>query len=1011
MSKYSTKNRDGGWTSRHGSAGSDSYNPGTHDYDRKFDFNNVVSNSLNDAESQGNSYVNRTAETRQDIRRSEYEPEQSTTVSNTISSGISSQSRTRRRSFRDMLSAKNLSKKSSLMTILLLLFGGGGMLAAFFSPSLAIVQMKEVFTKSLNDQMRAVDERSSVLIRSKLKDVTKGSCGAVKIKCRYGTMTEKQIKKYERNNSGLKINTVPPEEGGRSGILKNRYQISSISFTDDVGKTIDIRDPALLQREMMNNVKFRAAMTKAYNPLFASLSDKVALNVMRSLKTSKRLVATGKTDEERQKNINAAVSGIEDSGARTVVKTTDKDGKEIYTDSEGNPLNSSQVESAEQQAARGEEYLKSGGMKSVLSGAVKGVSIVGYMDSACTVYNSMRFVSALSKVKKQAQAARFAMAMVLSPADSIKAGNANPDDISFVGNNLTSVQLASNDKVLDESKISNPGTAAKPPLMNNPDVNKNAFDSPGYQLAAYDTVPDVNLRASRFMLAGGSTSLLNGVLGGIATIVNGGDSNPKAVSQKCRYIQNPAVRFTGLAIGIIAGIGSFGLTTLATIGGSVAIAMALPYIESQGADIVAGNMFKDLSGIDSGDAAYVGAAGLFGSMAMNRGMKPLSKKEGVKYLAASQRSYDNYTATQKYIARATPFDINNQYSFLGSIASTIVPVAQRSKSSASMAMMNIASMFPVSLGVFSKTAHASDDGMTEKGPSEDYFNHCNDPAYNAIGIDAGPFCEVRYGLSEQELAIDPLENAQWMADTGNIDPDSETGDAKDNGQDWNYVKFLEQCAHRTVGWGEDQSENEGDGSNCISPENEPLNSHFRVYTMDQSIDASMDGDDDANTQPGTTGFPNGVSGEVNSNGWAFPTVATDNILKNYQSVGYPGVAIGAQNDFQTQGQPIFAAYAGKVIAAGPSTEFGNWIVIEHQIGNKTMTTVYARMNHEGVLVKTGDTIAAGQEIGYIGSADNDSARPYLYFELWEGRTLSDGTRVDPTPYLNAARTKSGGQNV
>lgn len=76
-----------------------------------------------------------------------------------------------------------------------------------------------------------------------------------------------------------------------------------------------------------------------------------------------------------------------------------------------------------------------------------------------------------------------------------------------------------------------------------------------------------------------------------------------------------------------------------------------------------------------------------------------------------------------------------------------------------------------------------------------------------------------------------------------------------------------------------------------------------------------------------------------------------------------------------------------------------------------MTSVYTRMNQEGVLVKPGDTIAAGQQIGYIGSADNDSAGPYLYFELWEGRALGDGTRIDPTPYLNAARTKSGAQNV
>lgn len=90
---------------------------------------------------------------------------------------------------------------------------------------------------------------------------------------------------------------------------------------------------------------------------------------------------------------------------------------------------------------------------------------------------------------------------------------------------------------------------------------------------------------------------------------------------------------------------------------------------------------------------------------------------------------------------------------------------------------------------------------------------------NQSVCDAGPFCEVRYGLSEQELARVPLENAQWMADTGNIDPESETGDAKDNGQPWNYVKFLERTHIQCLifGWGEDQSENRGDGSNCMIP--------------------------------------------------------------------------------------------------------------------------------------------------------------------------------------------------
>lgn len=82
-------------------------------------------------------------------------------------------------------------------------------------------------------------------------------------------------------------------------------------------------------------------MTKAYNPLFMDLSDKVALSVMRSLKTSKRLVATGKTDEERQK-ILMPPSVVSKTAARVrSLKLPTKTAKEIYTDNEGNPIDSS----------------------------------------------------------------------------------------------------------------------------------------------------------------------------------------------------------------------------------------------------------------------------------------------------------------------------------------------------------------------------------------------------------------------------------------------------------------------------------------------------------------------------------------------------------------------------------------------------------------------------------------------------------------------------------------------
>lgn len=1004
MSRMSTKNELGGWDSQQRSAGLNSRNPGDRHWAEKTrqDLRNLESSpsSSEDAAVQrAKQMLGGSA-----VREREQEPDAAPRVPN-ASLMTPAQRQTNRRfnqnTIKQIFTGKNLGRKSSLMTILFLLFGGGGLLTAFFSPSLAIIQMKEVFTKSLNDQFRAVDERSAVLMRAKLNDVTNGSCGAIKIGCKMKSLPASRIAKFEgkNNSNGIKFNTIPVEEGGvRSGIFRDRYRIKDITFTDSTGKTTTV-DAKGLQKEMINNVEFRAAMIKGYNPLFEGFKDKASMSVLSLVKGSKRLVATGANDEERQKNVNAAVGGMEDSGARTVIKSKDKDGKDIYTDSEGNPLSAQEVEAARAGAERSDGYANSGGYKSVLASAVKGVSIVGYMDSACTVYNSLRFVSALSKVKKQAQAARFAMAMVLTPADSIKSGNANPDDVAFVGDNLTDVQLANSTKALDESKLNDPNSATNPATIDNPDAGKNAFDSPGYHLAAYsETTPKINLRASQFMIGGGSVSLLDGVLGSVATIVNGGDPNPQAVSQKCRYIQNPAVRFTGLAVGIIAGIGSFGLTTAVGIGGSVAIALALPYIESQAADIITGNAFKDLSGIDSGDAAYVGSAGLFGMMAMKRGMKPLNKSEGMQQLASNRAAYEKYADTQRYIARATPFDMTNQFSFMGSLASSLTPVLQKSKSSASMAMMNVASLIPTSFGSLTKST---------KAISGDYFDHCNDPAYKAINVAAGPFCEVRYGLSDEELAMDPIANVEWMAANGEIDPESEEGAAKDNGQPWNYTKFLEQCANRTVGWGENQEENQGDGSNCLIAANEEKNKHYRIYTMDVSVNQSLDGDNDTRSSSSTTE----ASGAVSADGWAYPVPLSFNSTSDFQSAERPnhkGVDLSASG---ANGKPIFAARDGKVVAAGRASGFGNWIVIEHDVNGKKVSTVYGHMYDNGVFVKAGDTVKAGQRIGLVGN-NGDSSGPHLHFEVWDGSPIGGGGKpVNPAPMLYNARKAGSAVNV
>jgi murein DD-endopeptidase MepM/ murein hydrolase activator NlpD len=90
------------------------------------------------------------------------------------------------------------------------------------------------------------------------------------------------------------------------------------------------------------------------------------------------------------------------------------------------------------------------------------------------------------------------------------------------------------------------------------------------------------------------------------------------------------------------------------------------------------------------------------------------------------------------------------------------------------------------------------------------------------------------------------------------------------------------------------------------------------------------------------------------------------------------------------GTPIFAAAAGKVIDSGPATGFGNWIVVDHGNGLKT---VYGHMYSWGVYVHTGQKVAKGQKIGAVGD-DGESEGAHLHFEVHK-----NGVPVNPNNYF------------
>jgi murein DD-endopeptidase MepM/ murein hydrolase activator NlpD len=96
------------------------------------------------------------------------------------------------------------------------------------------------------------------------------------------------------------------------------------------------------------------------------------------------------------------------------------------------------------------------------------------------------------------------------------------------------------------------------------------------------------------------------------------------------------------------------------------------------------------------------------------------------------------------------------------------------------------------------------------------------------------------------------------------------------------------------------------------------------------------------------------------------------------------------------GTPIYAAGDGIVEFAGWNKGYGNLTRIEHGGGLST------RYGHQSkLLIKTGQTVKAGQKIGLVGSTGM-STGPHLHFEV-----RVNGNPVDPGDYLPALKSLPG----
>lgn len=101
------------------------------------------------------------------------------------------------------------------------------------------------------------------------------------------------------------------------------------------------------------------------------------------------------------------------------------------------------------------------------------------------------------------------------------------------------------------------------------------------------------------------------------------------------------------------------------------------------------------------------------------------------------------------------------------------------------------------------------------------------------------------------------------------------------------------------------------------------------------------------------------------------------------------------------GTPVFAALAGRVLSAGWNALTGRTGIGAHLGHDGGRGTYYGHLSR--LLVKTGDIVRKGQQIGLSGNTGR-STGPHLHFETHVG-----GKPVNPELYLNGAVMPEGGE--
>lgn len=695
-------------------------------------------------------------------------------------------------------------KKGPLTAIILTLVGGVIGIGGLMSPSLLLVNLKEVMTDKFNLQLTSMDIRTNKILSKKINGTTSGLCTSVfSVACKYSTMSKTQLDKFEK--AGIHIIEDADSKAGLFG----RTRPSRFEFN---GQEIGAEE---FNKLLKTDPEFRSAVKKAYNPKFAGFMDDIWQKVSAKLKISKSdLDIDGETDEDRlkklQDNTKEGVDIDSDTDVDLDEKKLDPDDAADDIDVDAHNTAVDAAEEAADQFADNVDDIASSGVKSTSSAlgltatsVVNTTKITGVLDNVCLAYNTTRAVGFAAKTVRALQLARFAM-IFLNVADQIKAGDAEPDDVSYLGNILTA-EFTNTDPVTGET------------------TQKSATDSFGYKYAAYGEVGTMSDMTVQFLAGGGLTGTLIDVTSAINKYLG---STPE---KTCGTLNNPFVGAGSLVVGIglmfIPGPNAVRVADIAknvVVSGVIAVAISL--LPSLLQDIVAGILIDDTTvGEAAGDAITSGASGMMGNLAKSGGNAPLTPEQAVAYNNLTTSVLADYAEEDRLTY--SPLNISNGNTFMGSFVRKLTPYM----SGMSSITTSISSILSVITGSFSMLQPSAVKALT----ASDY-EMCTDIDYRAMGLATDPYCNVMYGIPTEALEADPIDVAERLFDNGQIDSDGDIIGSE-------YKTFIENCIDRTNPLGFTGDNNQGDsGKDCLFDDD---NKDFYIYYIDKRVQDGMDAEE------------------------------------------------------------------------------------------------------------------------------------------------------------------------